>query len=65
MDKTHQRVGAKSNAHVGREFELATQNFFASQDLDLALKLQHKLQRALLLRAQTFSQIFLLKKRVR
>ncbi|MFK5949331.1 MAG: hypothetical protein QM500_11260 [Methylococcales bacterium] len=40
MDKTHQRVGAKSNAHVGREFELTTQSFFASQDLDLALNVK-------------------------
>lgn len=40
MDKTHQRVGAKSNAHVGREFELATKEFFVSQGLDLALNVK-------------------------
>jgi len=40
MDKTHQRLGAKSNAHVGREFEFATKEFFASQGLDLVLNVK-------------------------
>lgn len=40
MDKTHQRVGAKSNAHVGREFELETKEFFASQGLDLVINVK-------------------------
>ena len=40
MDKTHQRIGAKSNAHVGREFELATKEFFASQGLNLVLNVK-------------------------
>jgi hypothetical protein len=40
MDKTHQRVGAKSNAHVGRDFELATQIFLASKGLDLDLNVK-------------------------
>jgi len=40
MDNTHQRVGAKSNAHVGREFELATKEFFASQGLELILNVK-------------------------
>ena len=37
MDRPFQRVGAKSNAHVGREFELVAQRFFALQDIHLQL----------------------------
>ena len=37
MDRPFQRVGAKSNAHVGREFELIAQRFFALQDVHLQL----------------------------
>jgi len=35
MSKPHQRIGSKSNAHVGREFELATKKYFGSQGLEL------------------------------
>jgi len=35
MDKPFQRRGAKSNAHVGKEFERAAKDFFASQGLCL------------------------------
>jgi hypothetical protein len=35
MNKPHQRIGSKSNAHVGREFELAAQKFFNSEGLNL------------------------------
>lgn len=35
MDKPFQRKGANSNAHVGREFERATKNFFLTQGLHL------------------------------
>ena len=35
MDRPFQRVGAKSNAHVGRAFELIAQQFFALQGIDL------------------------------
>ena len=27
MDVPHQRIGSKSDVHVGRDFELAAQNF--------------------------------------
>ena len=37
MDRPFQRVGAKSNAHVGREFELVAQRFFALQGIHLQL----------------------------
>ncbi len=37
MDRPFQRVGSKSNAHVGREFELIAQRFFALQDIHLQL----------------------------
>ena len=37
MDRPFQRVGARSNAHVGREFELIAQRFFALQDIHLQL----------------------------
>lgn len=33
MDKPFQRKGAKSNAHVGRDFETKAQDFFAQQGL--------------------------------
>ena len=32
---THQRVGAISNAHAGREFEATARRFFANQGIDL------------------------------
>ncbi|MEC8886088.1 MAG: hypothetical protein VX875_03075 [Pseudomonadota bacterium] len=35
MDKPFQRLGARSNAHVGRDFELIAQRFFASQGINL------------------------------
>lgn len=35
MNKPFQRAGSKSNAHVGREFELAAQRFFALQGIHL------------------------------
>lgn len=35
MDKPFQRRGAKSNAHVGRDFEIKIQGFFARQGLSL------------------------------
>jgi len=37
MDKPFQRKGGKSNAHVGRAFEVATQAFFLTQGLPLQL----------------------------
>lgn len=37
IDKPHQRIGSQSNAHVGREFELAAQNYFANSGLELKL----------------------------
>ncbi|RLA45829.1 MAG: hypothetical protein DRR42_18990 [Gammaproteobacteria bacterium] len=41
MDKSFQRIGSKSNAHVGRAFELAAQRFFESKGLmlDLGVKI--------------------------
>jgi hypothetical protein len=35
MNKAFQRKGAKSNAHVGRKFEEATQEFFLNKGLSL------------------------------
>jgi len=35
MDKPFQRLGSKSNAHVGREFELAAKQFFSGQGIEL------------------------------
>ena len=35
MDRPFQRKGAKSNAHVGRDFELRIQDFFARRGLSL------------------------------
>jgi len=35
-DSSHQRVGAISNTHVGREFEDAVQSYFESQGITLA-----------------------------
>lgn len=40
MNKPHQRIGAKSNAHVGRKFELAAQKFFSKQGLKLEQNLK-------------------------
>ncbi|WP_164847148.1 hypothetical protein [Neptunomonas marina] len=40
MDKPHQRIGSKSNAHVGRDFELAAQSFFADKGLALELNVK-------------------------
>lgn len=40
MNNPHQRIGAKSNAHVGRDFELAAQNFFSAQGLSLELNIK-------------------------
>lgn len=37
MNKPHQRIGSKSNAHVGRDFELAAQKFFADEGFLLEL----------------------------
>lgn len=37
MDKAFQRVGSKSNAHVGRDFELVAQRVFALQGIHLQL----------------------------
>jgi hypothetical protein len=34
-DMTHQRIGAISNAHAGREFEATARRFFANQGIDL------------------------------
>ncbi|QDT26614.1 hypothetical protein Enr10x_19180 [Gimesia panareensis] len=36
MSKPHQRIGSKSNTHVGREFELATKNYFITIGLELS-----------------------------
>ena len=35
MNKPFQRIGSKSNAQVGREFEVAAKQFFGSQNLEL------------------------------
>jgi len=35
MNKSHQRKGAKSNAHVGAEFECAVQKYFNNQGIKL------------------------------
>ena len=40
MDKPFQRKGSKSNAHVGREFELAAQKFFSGIGIDLTNNLK-------------------------
>ena len=40
MDNTHQRIGSKSNAHVGKEFELASQKFFNGEALYLELNIK-------------------------
>ena len=40
MNKPHQRKGARSNAHVGRDFELAAQSFFSAQGLSLDLNIK-------------------------
>ncbi|MEH6393337.1 hypothetical protein [Pseudoalteromonas sp.] len=40
MDKPFQRIGSKSNAHVGREFESAASKFFLSQGIELVPNLK-------------------------
>ena len=40
MNKPFQRVGSKSNAHVGKEFELSAQRFFQSTGLNLELNVK-------------------------
>lgn len=40
MNKPHQRIGSKSNAHVGRDFELSAQSFFSNEGLSLALNIK-------------------------
>ena len=40
MDKPFQRIGSKSNAHVGREFESAASKFFLSQGITLVPNLK-------------------------
>ena len=40
MSKPHQRVGSKSNAHVGRDFELSAQKFFSSEGIHLDLNIK-------------------------
>ncbi len=35
MDNNFQRLGSRSNAHVGNEFEHTVRSFFVDQDLDL------------------------------
>ena len=40
MDKPHQRIGSKSNAHLGRDFELAVQSFFANEGLSLGFNIK-------------------------
>ena len=37
MDKSFQRVGAKSNSSVRREFEYAAQKFFKEEGIELIL----------------------------
>lgn len=37
MDKPFRRLGSKSNAHVGRDFELVAQKFFALQNIHLQM----------------------------
>lgn len=37
MDNSFQRTGSTSNTHVGRDFELAAQKFFADQGVPLKL----------------------------
>ncbi|MCA8114956.1 hypothetical protein [Burkholderia cepacia] len=39
-DMTHQRVGAISNAHAGREFEASARRFFANRGIDLSQNLK-------------------------
>lgn len=40
MSKPFQRIGTKSNAQAGRDFEIAAQKFLASIDLDLSFNLK-------------------------
>jgi hypothetical protein len=39
-DMTHQRVGAISNTHAGREFEASARRFFADRGVDLGYNLK-------------------------
>ena len=36
MDKPFQRKGSQSNAHVGRDFEIAVREFFAKEGMELS-----------------------------
>lgn len=40
MNKPNQRIGSKSNAHVGREFELAVKSVFANEGLFLDINIK-------------------------
>jgi len=40
MDKPHQRIGARSNSHVGRDFERAAKNFFSREGISLNLNVK-------------------------
>lgn len=40
MDNPHQRIGAKSNTQVGRDFEFAAQRFFANKGISLELDIK-------------------------
>ncbi|HAT8558511.1 TPA: hypothetical protein I7221_21340 [Vibrio vulnificus] len=40
MGKPFQRIGSKSNAHVGREFEYAASKYFLSQGIELVSNLK-------------------------
>ncbi len=40
MNNTFQRIGSKSNAHVGKDFEFSAQRFFQSEGLQLNLNVK-------------------------
>lgn len=40
MNKPHQRIGSKSNAHVGLDFELTAKRFFSNNGLHLELNIK-------------------------
>ncbi len=40
MDKPHQRIGSKSNSHVGRDFEMAAKDFFSKEGIPLNLNVK-------------------------
>jgi hypothetical protein len=40
MDKPFQRIGSKSNAHVGRDFEIAAKEFFSCSGIELVSDLK-------------------------